>query len=610
MSEEDYRELWDILESGASPTAPKSIRYMYCGRDELKESLEEEIRHFFQTRIGVKVITIQGERGLGKTFTARYLISLLKEKYQTIIPVYLSFNKITSPLDFLARLFYSLVFGIIPHVEEDRYKEKIHVILERFGVGITYAKIRPNEASPPFQEVQDLCDIMKDHGTKACIILDELDLLATPQFATRIHASLENLLAFHDNTAIEKMYVFCATQRAMDELRNLKGFGFISRIQSAFQNASIYTLQPLTSSEKRSIQEKVVEIFSNAFTIKVQNELESAFENQIKMKSSPRECITQIVELLKHYSEVHSLITESYHTVSSAITTGTRFDSIMKNRVLPHVAHIYSGIVHEKNPPYFPSILYDPSENRVIDSELIFPDGFRFGIEIKYTEHRSTIQKKDLDQVLSYLQGYSRQEHQDVEAAFILLGRFDNNPLSRELQDILEHQFPEFKEKIKFFKHASDTVTLNFIHCILLAIERASNSSQQRSLIYLLLAHFGLHSYLHQLLEEHRAPLEVEEESRTMPPIPRQETLDVVSLQPMKTTIKELKRKKKVQLKGLGSAGIDALKDAGIEYAEDFIQLDAQEIYQRLIPIKGKRSPKPYKIREWQDEIRKYLQKS
>jgi len=590
LDAEDFEQLWDVLVSGTSPMNLKHIRYLYAGRRNVIQVLERELDRFFRESMPLRAVVIRGERGTGKTFTAFYMISRIKESYGVIIPIYISFDSVSSPLDFVSKLFYELAFGLLPLIEEESYRERVRLLLERFGVDITYAKIKPGEAEAPIGLLRDLCDIASEHGAKVCIVLDELDLLADPQSAVKIHASFEKLLGFQNYAKIHKMYVLCATSRALEELKSRRGYGFVSRIWSALENAAVLTLPQLTEKEKEEIVGKVVEIYRRCYRedLSAFPLINSIIRNRVKDVFLPREVITVTAETLNAYNAVREAIKESSMMISG-ISTGIEVDTIFKKRLLPIIDQIFPSIKYRTlEGEEYPSLLFGERMRR-IDGEFMFPDGFTVGVEVKYSATRATLDDSDVDQILSYLKR-RRDEGRDAEGVFILLGTFSEDPVKdRQKENIRRYGM---EGKVHVFLHPGGADIIRNLQQLLFATNRVS-LSELRYILSLILGALGLDKYLRDKVRQHKVKrVEVVKKLEEPRKVERRIKLKVIS----------------AKVRGLGPKTVEKLEQIGVEYVDQFLSMNPEEIYQKLIASFNVVRIKPYKIKQWQTIIREYLQ--
>lgn len=79
--------------------------------------------------------------------------------------------------------------------------------------------------------------------------------------------------------------------------------------------------------------------------------------------------------------------------------------------------------------------------------------------------------------------------------------------------------------------------------------------------------------------------------------------------------VKRFKVEKRIRLKaisvkvrGLGPKTVEKLERIGVEYVDQFLSMNPEEIYQKLIASFNVVRIKPYKIKQWQNFIREYLQ--
>ena len=63
-----------------------------------------------------------------------------------------------------------------------------------------------------------------------------------------------------------------------------------------------------------------------------------------------------------------------------------------------------------------------------------------------------------------------------------------------------------------------------------------------------------------------------------------------------------------VKVRGLGPKTVEKLEQIGVEYLDQFLSMNPEEIYQKLIASFNVVRIKPYKIKQWQTIIREYLQ--
>ncbi len=596
LSREEFEVLWDVLTSGVSPTNLRHVKYLFAGRTEAMRVINDVLVRFSSSNIPLQILIIGGERGVGKTFTAFYLMSCIRENPQyQILPVYISFDKISSSMDFVSKLFYDIVFGLMQYVEEERYRDRIRSLMESFGVNITYAKLRPEEAEAPIGLLSELCEIAEDHGVKLCIILDELDLIADESTASKIYACFERLLGFQNSTRIPKLYVLCATSRALEEIKNLRGRGFISRIWSALENATQVYLKDLDNDEKEQIVSKILDIYKECYNINVQSVfplLIDIIKNVIGELRLPREIITATIEILKAYDSVKSQLSQTYMQMSS-ISKGIAMDRVLRDRLLSQIGQIFPQIEFRKlENVTFPSVL-SPNKARSIDGEFVFPDGFRLGIEIKFSETKATLGNDALDQLMSYLIARSK-ENVEAEAAFILLGSYTHPPFTDNQLEILKSY--GLAEKVHVFSHPSGTLITKNIEQLILSAKMAEGI-YLHNILRLMLAAFGMLTFLRKLLAKHKGEVREGEAERVPSPPP---------LKPPEK-IKLRAFLEKVKIKGLGPKTLEKLEKAGFEYVEDFIKTDANQIFQQLRNIGYSKAPKPYKIKEWQNAIQEAL---
>jgi len=595
LSKEEFEELWDILASGDSPMNLRYIKYLFSGRSDAVQIISNVLDTFSQKNIPLEVLIIQGERGVGKTFTAFYLMSYIKERaFYQILPVYISFDRISSSLDFVSKLFYDIAFGLIQYIEEESYREQLRSIMERFGVDITYAKINPHEADAPIGLLSELCKIADDHGVKLCIILDELDLLADATSAQKIYACFERLLGFQNNTRIPKLYVFCATSRALEEIENLRGSGFISRIWSALKNAKRIYLSQLNDTEKKEITEKILEIYKKCYGIDVNIAfplLIKIIEKSLKERYLPREVITETIEVIKEYNSIKDLL-ERIRMQTSSISVGRDIDSILKNKLLPQISRLFPDIKFQRLANImFPSVLF-PDKTRNIDGEFVFLDDFRLGIEIKYSETKAALDNIAIDQLMSYLSA-RQKENIKAEAIFILLGKYDRNPFTTDQLDLLRNY--GFYEKIHVFVSPIGGIFDQNLRQLILSA-RIAEPTQLSDILLLVLRALDILPFLRKLREEHKVGRGEGEEER------------VQLIQPIRNIkLRDFLKKAKGKIKGLGQKTIEKLEKAGVEYVEEFINTDANQIFQKLKEMGYRSIPKPYKIREWQKAIQELI---
>ncbi len=596
LSREEFEELWDVLTSGVSPTNLRHVKYLFAGRTEAMRVINDVLVRFSSNNIPLQILVIGGERGVGKTFTAFYLMSCIRENPQyQILPVYISFDKISSPMDFISKLFYDIVFGLMQYVEEERYRDRIRSLMESFGVNITYAKLRPEEAEAPIGLLSELCEIAEDHGVKLCIILDELDLIADRSSALKIYACFERLLGFQNSTRIPKLYVFCVTSRALEEIKNLRGHGFVSRVWSALENATHVYLRDLTDDEKEQIALRVLDIYRECYNVDVRSTFPLLIEtirNVIREVRLPREVITATIEILKAYDSVRGQLSQAYMQISG-ISMGIAVDKILKDRLLPRIGEIFPQIEFRKlDNITFPSVL-SPGKTRSIDGEFVFPDGFRLGIEIKFSETKATLNNDALDQLMSYLKSMDK-ENVEAEAAFILLGSYAQPPFTDSQREMLKSY--GLAERIHVFSHPSGALNTRNLEQLILSAKTAE-SIYLHNILRLTLAAFGMLPFLSKLLARHKREVKEVEVTHVPPPPPPKP--------PEKIKLRTFLDK--VKIKGLGPKTLEKLEKAGFEYVEDFLKTDANQIFQQLRNIGYSKAPKPYKIKEWQNAIREAL---
>ena len=63
-----------------------------------------------------------------------------------------------------------------------------------------------------------------------------------------------------------------------------------------------------------------------------------------------------------------------------------------------------------------------------------------------------------------------------------------------------------------------------------------------------------------------------------------------------------------VKVRGLGPKTVEKLEQIGVEYVDQFLSMNLEEIYQKLIALFNVVRIKPYKIKQWQNFIRECLQ--
>jgi len=63
-----------------------------------------------------------------------------------------------------------------------------------------------------------------------------------------------------------------------------------------------------------------------------------------------------------------------------------------------------------------------------------------------------------------------------------------------------------------------------------------------------------------------------------------------------------------VKVRGLGPKTVEKLEQIGVEYVDQFLSMNLEEIYQKLIALFNVVRIKPYKIKQWQTIIRECLQ--
>ena len=62
------------------------------------------------------------------------------------------------------------------------------------------------------------------------------------------------------------------------------------------------------------------------------------------------------------------------------------------------------------------------------------------------------------------------------------------------------------------------------------------------------------------------------------------------------------------KVRGLGPKTVEKLEQIGVEYVDQFLSMNLEEIYQKLIALFNVVRIKPYKIKQWQNFIRECLQ--
>jgi len=592
LDKDDFEQIWDALASGTSPTNLRHIRYLFAGRQEAVQIINDTLTNFSRGGIPIQILIIGGERGIGKTFTALYLMSCIKENplYQ-ILPIYLSFDIISSPIDFISKLFYDIAFGLMQYVEEEKYRNRIRNLMENFGVSITYAKLKPEEADAPIELLTQLCEIAEDHGVKLCIILDEIDLIADKTSALKIYACFERLLGFQNNTRIPKLYVFCTTSRALEEIRKLRGLGFISRIWNALQNAPQIFLQDITEQEKKQLIEKIINVYKECYNVDIRSSFPLLLEiikNSTKEARFPRDIITTTIEILKSYDTIKNTLKETYIQISG-ISMGIEIDRVFKDKLLPQINAIFPHLKYDKlENVTFPSIL-SPGKSRKIDGEIVFPDDFRLGIEVEYSETRATIKDEAIDQLISYLKQREKEEIK-AEGAFILLGSYSQPPLTDHQQTLLKNY--RMSGKIHIFTPPSGITNVRNMEQLILSARRAEGTILH-DILRLALAALGMLLFLNKLTIEHKKETEELKETPVTPPKP-----------PEKIKLRTFLSR--VKIKGLGPKTLEKLEQAGFEYIDEFLKTDASQISQQLANLGYRRAP-PYKIRDWQNAIQEIL---
>ncbi|MFX0091434.1 MAG: helix-hairpin-helix domain-containing protein [Candidatus Hodarchaeota archaeon] len=609
LSQNDAISIIESLETGLPPEA-RYLPYIFTGREEILVSLLKGLQQVTNQYQRMAFEFVEGTRGRGKTFLAKLVIELIRRGQSSLkdtIPVYLNLKEAQGSTDFIQDLFYSLIIGLSQNVViEDKLKIHLRMIINEFSMDLNLYRLRPQDTSLPFRQIQVLLDIVADQDMSVVLFLDELDTITVD--INKTNQIFEILGVAYDTPRVRLGWIFLGSRSSITAFKEriAGGCQFASRVFQSEERHLRLSLGPFPDKGKTDLINKINFIFhkakANPSLPKLNSTYVKALELAMKSLTNPRDITGYIVSKLYALELLTPIIQKSARTLYPSLKQGLALDRELKEKVLPFLGAVIHGIKYRKNTCEYPSIR-NLNQNRRIDGELEFEDGYLRGLEIKYSDKSAALSLDNLDQMVAYIKGQEKQ-NKEVGGIFFLFGKFSTeDPLDTEGKEWLKRL--DLIDRINFFT-VSNRLFLNEIRNLVNGVQVVNDKDALKGVCSWLITFLGCELPLRKLADKHL--------DKTPPPKGIMPTVPIsvppvqsLPKSPVKSTkrsqitagMKEIKLKPGV-IKGLGKIRIERLNKEGIKNVQELIRYSKDEIAR----ITG---AKPGKASNWLEDAQRLL---
>ena len=264
LSQNEAISIIESLETGLPPEA-RYLPYIFTGREEILVALLKELSQVTNQRQRMAFVFLEGTRGRGKTFLAKLVIELIRRNrasLKDVIPVYLNLKEAQGSTDFIQDFFYSLVIGLSQNIViEDKLKIHLRTIINEFSMDLNLYRLRPQDTSLPFRQIQILLDIVADQDMTVVLFLDELDTITVD--INKTNQIFEILGVTYDTPRVRIGWVFLGSRSSVTAFKERVAGGcqFASRVFQAEERHLRLALGPFPDDKKRELINTIKDIF-------------------------------------------------------------------------------------------------------------------------------------------------------------------------------------------------------------------------------------------------------------------------------------------------------------------------------------------------------------